>query len=99
MAMKTSLTVLTVAFGLSTVSAAEAAQRIPLSAAEAQCKTQVAFDQSDIMGGGSAKNPSPRNAQRYRACVFAKSGQYPAETKKSGITISGSARIGIVVSD
>ena len=65
---------------------AEAAQRIPLSAAMAQCKglngvTEIA-------------------KQQYRACVVAKSGKAPpAEKPKSGISVSGSARIGIVVSN
>ncbi len=100
MAMTTSLTVLTIAFGLCAVSVAHAAQRIPLSAALAQCKTRVALDQSDsIRGGATEENPSHRDEQRYRACVYAKSGYYPAKTKKNGVTISGTARIGIVVID
>lgn len=58
--------------------------RIPLSAAVAQC---AALD-----------GPSRIAAAHYRDCVIAKSGKAPPEKKRSpGITISGSARLGIVV--
>lgn len=97
--MTNSLTVLTVALGVALAGAAHAAQRIPLSAAVAQCKMQGGFFQGDIMDGGSYKAANPRDEQRYRACVHSKSGQYPPKTRKSGITISGTARIGVVYSD
>ena len=58
--------------------------RIPLSAAKAQC---------------ASLNGASRVAQEnYRACVLAKSGVNLADVEKpkSGISISGSARFGIV---
>ena len=59
------------------------AQKIPLAAAMAQCK--------------SLNGPSTVAKANYDACVRAKSGKSPAEARpKGGITISGSARIGIV---
>lgn len=61
-----------------------AGPRIPVTAAMAQCK---ALD-----------GPSAVAKAHYGDCVQAKSGQRPpAPARKSGITISGSARIGVVV--
>lgn len=98
-AMKPSLTLLTVAAGMVMAGTSFAAQRIPLSAAVAQCKTHVGLDQGNVMDGGAESTSSPRGEQLFRACVYSKSGQYPSTERKSGITISGSARIGVVVSD
>jgi hypothetical protein len=97
--MKHSLTLLTLAVGTCLATASVAAQRIRLSAALAQCKTQGGFYQGNIMDGGTDSSISPRASQRCRACVYSKSGQYLPQTHKGGITISGSACIGIVVSD
>ncbi|MEM7441303.1 MAG: hypothetical protein AAF393_17050 [Pseudomonadota bacterium] len=63
----------------------EAGQRIPISAAMAQCK---------VLDG-----PTTLAQEQYRACVVAKSGRRPPEEKpEPGVRITGSARIGIVVS-
>ena len=97
--MMTSLTALTVGLSVALVGMAHAAQRIPLSAALAQCKTQGNFYKSNVMDGDSRVSANPRDDQRFRACVYSKSGQYPPKVRKSGIKISGTARIGIIVSE
>lgn len=97
--MHTSLKLLTLAVGVCFATASVSAQRIPLSAALAQCKMQGTLYQGNTMDGGTDSSISPRDSQRYRACVYSKSGQYPPKTRKSGITISGSARFGVVYSD
>ena len=97
--MKTSLTLLTVAVGVAMAGTSFAAQRIPLSAAMAQCKSHVGLKQSSIMDGGADSTSSSRGEQLFRACVYSKSGKYPSTERKSGITISGSARFGVVYSD
>lgn len=75
-----------------------AAQKIPLSAAMAQCDKQKA-SYSETLGDGGADTPTEYKLDtRYRSCVFAKSGSYPPKKKaRSGVRISGSATIGIVV--
>lgn len=79
---------------------AQASQRIPLTAAIAQCDTQSVRYSRQIADGG-ANTPSQVKLNRhYRTCVYAKSGQYPPSVKTpTGIRLSGSASIGIVVQD
>ena len=91
-----SLTFLALGLGVSFATASLAAQKIPVSAAIAQCKEQAKWDQSEVMDGGSDASANARGKSHFRSCVFAKSGQYPLAERKSGITISGSARIGVV---
>ena len=65
---------------------AYAETKIPLSAAMAQCRP--------------LDGPSAVAKAHYRECVLARSGKMPQAPEgktKGGITISGSARIGIVV--
>lgn len=80
--------------------AANASQRIPLTAAIAQCDTQ-SLRYSRQIADGAANTPSQDKLNRhYRTCVYAKSGQYPPSAKTpAGIRLSGSASIGIVVRD
>nr|WP_323777005.1 hypothetical protein [Amylibacter sp.] len=79
---------------------ANARQRIPLSAAMAQCDTQ-SLRYSRQLADGAANTPSQYKLNRhYRTCVYAKSGQYPPSVKTpTGIRLSGSASVGIVVRD
>lgn len=79
---------------------ADARQRIPLTAAMAQCDTQ-SLRYSRQIADGAANTPSQDKLNRhYRTCVYAKSGQYPPSAKTpAGIRLSGSASIGIVVRD
>jgi hypothetical protein len=75
-------------------------QRIPLSAAIAQCDKQSAV-YANTLADRYANTPTQYKVDtRYRSCVFAKSGRYPPETtRKNGLRLSGSASIGIVFSD
>ncbi|WGI23138.1 hypothetical protein [Amylibacter sp. IMCC11727] len=95
--IKKSLTFLALGLGVSFATAPLAAQKIPVSAAIAQCKDQARWDQNEVMDGGTDPIQHARGKSHFRSCVFAKSGKYPPTERKSGITISGSARIGIVV--
>ncbi|GGA28790.1 hypothetical protein [Neptunicoccus cionae] len=85
---------------LGLASMAESRQRIPLSAAIAQCDTQSLRYSRKIADGG-ANTPSREKLNRqYRTCVYAKSGHYPPQPKVApGLRISGTARLGIVVRD
>lgn len=85
---------------LGVASVAESRQRIPLSAAIAQCDTQSMRYNRQIADGG-ANTPSVEKLNRhYRTCVYAKSGQYPPKPKVApGLRLSGTARLGIVVRD
>jgi hypothetical protein len=97
--IKTSLTFLIAGLSVFAATSSEAGQRIPLSAAMAQCDKQSVLLDSDIMDGGGVQAANSRKAQQYRSCVYAKSGRYPQVSKRNGISISGTARFGIVVSD
>ncbi|MCO4824179.1 MAG: hypothetical protein KC451_04935 [Amylibacter sp.] len=94
MMFKTSLIFLTFGLGVAFATSAISAQKIPVSAAIAQCKKQNGWYQGD---GGLAASGQSHNETHFRTCVFVKSGKYPPAERKSGLTISGSARIGIVV--
>lgn len=85
---------------LGVVSVAESRQRIPLSAAIAQCDTQ-SLRYSRQIADGNANTPSREKLNRqYRTCVYAKSGQYPPQPKVApGLRITGTATLGIVVQD
>ena len=77
-----------------------AAQKIPMSAAIAQCETRSLRYARAISDGG-ANTPSDQKIEdHFRSCVYAKSGQYPPRKPlKPGLRLSGSAAIGIVVQD
>ncbi|MCP5086795.1 MAG: hypothetical protein GY952_08345 [Rhodobacteraceae bacterium] len=88
---------LMLASAIGAAATAEAGAKIPLSAAMAQCqKTSDSY--TETIRGQSATNPEQEIVdRRYRACVFAKSGAYPpSKKKKKGVSISGSASIGLV---
>lgn len=75
-----------------------AAQKIPLSAAMAQCDKQSARYSEQLDDKGAHTPTQYKIETRYRSCVYAKSGRYPPKTThQSGVRISGSATIGIVV--
>ena len=94
--IKTYLTCLALVTAVSAATVVQGSQRIPVSAAMAQCQEQKKWDSSVVMDGAADATRSDRSSQRYRACVYGKSGQYPTTKRTSGISISGSARFGIV---
>ena len=80
--------------------ATQAAPKIPVSVAALQCE-KLAKQYSRSLSSPTADVPTPEQVNlQYRSCVYAKSGQYPPRKKtEPGIRISGSAAIGVVVSD
>ena len=78
-------------------SGCSAGQKIPLSAAEAQCGKQAGKYANTIEGRFGEQPDDYKINDRYRSCVHAKSGQYPTnKVSKKGLSISGSGSIGAV---
>ena len=82
---------------LAVASDAQAGVKIPLPAAVAQCERLSKGYSNSLVGQGGETPSNDQVAQQYRSCVHAKSGMYPAESKRrTGIWISGTASIGLV---
>ena len=73
-------------------------QKIPMAAAMAQCEDR-SLRYARMIDDGGAHTPSTQKIEdRFRSCVYAKSGKYPPRKRApNGIRLSGSAAIGIVV--
>lgn len=81
---------------LAVANGAQAGAKIPLSAAAAQCERLSKGYSSSLVGQGGETPSNDQVTQRYRSCVHAKAGMYPAESKRrAGIWISGTASIGL----
>ncbi|WGI22445.1 hypothetical protein [Amylibacter sp. IMCC11727] len=72
----------TLAFALMATGPSFAGSKVSLQSAEAICLDRVAkFAQAASVGDGGGPQPS-RIKDQFRACVFAKSGQYPQNELK-----------------
>ena len=79
---------------------AQAGQKIPLSAAMAQCDQRSVLYSRTIVDGAANTLGQQALRDHYRTCVYAKSGRYPPQTARpKGLRLSGSAAIGIVISN
>ncbi len=76
---------------------AGAAGKITMLAAQAQCEKLTRLLSESITGQGGNPPTQDKIDDQYRSCIYAKSSRYPAQqTRKNKLTISGSARIGLV---
>ncbi|MCP5088584.1 MAG: hypothetical protein GY952_17480 [Rhodobacteraceae bacterium] len=95
--MRLVLSSLLLALAVSVSGGAGAGVKIPLSAAIAQCGLASGTYSDTIRGNGAEPPEQELVDRRFRSCVYAKSGSYPPKKPtKKGLSISGSAHIGLV---